>query len=137
MERQTKIIDASVFVKLFADERNSNKVHRLIEKFIEGAFEIITPEIIFLESLNALKYKKFDRVSLDKACKEMLNFQFTIINITEPILCKAIELSQSYNLSIYDAVYAAIACLHDAQLITEDKELLKVPNTLSLDMLYT
>ena len=132
MERQKKVIDASIAVKLFAEEENSDKAHILMEKFINGQINIIAPELIFLETLNALRYKKFDKINLDSSNKEMFDFQFEIININKDILDKSIDLVQNYNLTIYDAVYAALAEIHNAQLITADNKLLKTPNAINL-----
>lgn len=132
MERQKKIIDASVAVKLFADEEDSDKAHKLVEDFVNGHLDIIAPNLIFLETLNALKYKKSDEINLKNASKEMFDFQFEIIEVNEDILNKAIDLSQAYNLTIYDSIYATLAEIYNAQLITADDQLSKTPFAIHL-----
>ena len=55
MERQKKIVDASVMVKIFAEEEDSDKASKLLEEHINGNVTLMAPELIFLETLNALR----------------------------------------------------------------------------------
>ena len=57
MEKQTKIIDASIVVKWFVDEENSKKALDIRNDHINGNIKIIVPDLTFIEVLNALKYK--------------------------------------------------------------------------------
>ncbi|MBI4016319.1 MAG: type II toxin-antitoxin system VapC family toxin [Candidatus Aenigmarchaeota archaeon] len=47
--------------------------------------------------------------------------------MNEFVLLKAIELSVQYNLTVYDAVYCALAAVNGCNLITADKKILNVP----------
>ncbi len=133
MERQKKIIDASVMVKIFAKEENSEKAIELITDHVNERVTLIVPELIFMETLNALRYKKLEQEILEKANKDMWNFQLEIIGVDKFLLDKAINASKECDLSIYDAVYTALSQTYGTQLITADEKLLKTPNAVSLD----
>jgi len=135
MERQKKVIDASICVKLFADEENSDKAFKLIERYNNEEIVLIAPSLIFLETLNALKYKKFDKFALEKSNRDMFDFQFEIIDVDKDILEISIRLSNQHNLSIYDSFYAAISEKYNAELVTADDKLSKIPNAKLLSSL--
>jgi len=132
MERQKKIVDASIIIKWFANEEDSDKAIRLRDKHINEEISIVVPELVFLETVNGLKYKKLERSVLEKAKKDLWNIQLEIFYLDEFLINKAINASIEYNLSIYGAVYAALAQIHGAPLITVNEKLLKTPNATAL-----
>jgi predicted nucleic acid-binding protein len=56
---QSLVVDASVVVKWFVDEENSDKAIRIRDKYIDGEISVMAPDIIIFEVLNALYYKRF------------------------------------------------------------------------------
>ncbi|MGB9895581.1 MAG: type II toxin-antitoxin system VapC family toxin [Thermoproteota archaeon] len=54
----TVVVDASVIVKWFVEEENSDNAIKIRDKYIEGEIKLVAPEIITFEVLNALYYKK-------------------------------------------------------------------------------
>ncbi len=50
------VADASVIVKWFVDEVHSEKARELRDEYINGSVEILAPELMPYEVLNALKY---------------------------------------------------------------------------------
>lgn len=135
MERQKKVLDASVILKAFTNEIDSNKAINLLEDFQDGRNEIIVPEFIFLEVTNALRYKKQSQESLNKTNKELWNLGLKIESLNSFLLEKAIEISLKNNITIYDAIYVSLAQINGCQLVTSDKELYKIPNVIPLEKL--
>ena len=133
MERQKKVLDASVILKAFTNEIDSNKVINILEDFQDGKNEIIVPEFIFLEITNALRYKKQSQESLNKTNKELWNLGLKIESLNPFLLEKAIEISLKNNITIYDAIYVSLAQINGCQLVTSDKELYKIPNVIPLE----
>ncbi len=133
MERQKKVLDASVMVKWFADEERREQAIALREKHIAGEIEIVIPEAALLEIENALRYKKKSEEELKKAATDLFDMQLTQILLDESLLHKTIDFSLKHSLPIYDALYAAVAQLHGAPLITADMLLSKVPNAIALE----
>lgn len=133
MEKQKKILDASILIKIFTHEDNSEKAISIIEDYESGKTNIIVPEIIFIEVLNGLKYKKQTEEILIKANKELWNLEFKIEQLNYDLLVKALEIALKNDLTMYDALYIAIAQLHSCPLITADKELYKISNVIPLE----
>lgn len=128
MERQKKVVDASVIVKLFLHEEKSDEAIGLINKHVGKEVLIIAPELIFLEVLNALRFKEKNKEKLNSVNKALWGLQLLVEPLNQFILEKAISISLEYNLTIYDAIYAAIAQINGCPLITVDEKLKKFPN---------
>jgi predicted nucleic acid-binding protein len=128
MEKQTKVIDASVVIKWFLDEINSDKAFKLWQKHLSEEIFFIVPELIFSEVLNALRYKKLNEEELKKVNLSLWNCRFNIEKTNKNILDKVINIASEYNFTIYDSFYIALAQIHNVELITADEELVKAPN---------
>ena len=133
MEKQKKVVDASVIVKWFVQEQFSDKVVGLMDKHAKGEVLLIAPELLFIEVLNALRYKKVNNSFLSNVNKTLWNAQFKIIPLNDSLLQTALAISLKEGLTIYDSVYVAIAEAENCQMITADKELYKIPNVVPLE----
>lgn len=133
MEKQKKVIDASVVFKWFSNEEDSDKALILKDKHISKEIALIIPELLFLEISNALKYKKDNLKKIQKANEDLWNLQFEIKKLDKQIINLAIEIAIKNNFTIYDSLYIALAQIHETELITADKELVKAPNVKLLE----
>ena len=133
MERQKKVLDASVMVKWFAEETDTDKAVHLKEAHQNREFLIVVPSLAFAEVLNSLQYKKNNEKMLSETNKALWEMQFEVVEVTETLLGNAMVIAQQYHLTVYDALYAAVAQLHGAPLITADVPLSKVPNSILLE----
>ncbi len=133
MERQKKVLDASVLIKWFSQEENTEKAIELREQYIQQTIEILIPELAFLEVINSLRYKKKNEEELKKIIKNFLDLQIGFVALTEDLLNKTLKVALENNLTIYDSLYVAIAQFHGCPLITADKELYKIPNVIPLE----
>lgn len=50
------VLDTSVVMKWFADEENSNLAEEILEKYKEGNFIIIAPDLLLYEFVNVLHF---------------------------------------------------------------------------------
>lgn|SRR3989338_2545638 len=132
MERQTQVLDASVAVKWFCDEEDADKALRIKEDYKSGRIDLIVPELLFIELINVLKHKKADEGKLLEINDFLWGAGFKIERINKTILDSAIRLSKKYSLTIYDAIYLAVANLNSAQLISADEQLCSIPGVMSL-----
>ena len=133
MEREKIVIDASIAVKLFVEEIDTSKAEALIEHHINGDLLIILPELIFLEVANPLRYNKKVNDALSRAVERLFQMQFRVERMNEFIVKKAVEIALHYNITVYDAVYAAIAQLYGISFITADKQLEIIPNVILVE----
>jgi len=132
MAQKTKVIDASIIVKWFSEEIGSKEALNLKDDHINRKTLLIVPELAFFEVINAPRYKKQIEDKLSKVNKDLWGLQLYIEKINPFLLEKSIELALKYNLSIYDAIYLALSNLYNSPLITADKALGKLPNTVLL-----
>lgn len=133
MEKQKKVLDASVIVKLFVNEEYSEKSLNLINDYEAEKIEIVVPDFLYVEVINALRYKKKDERELKKAAQHLFNLELKTEKISYELLSKSIFLSLKYNLTVYDSLYLSLAQFNGCSLITADKELHKIPNVVKLE----
>ena len=133
MEKQAKVLDASVIVKWFVNENDSDKALELWSEHASNEIKIIVPSLIILEVINSLRYKGNNEETLLEVNKTLWNSDLKIENVNEQIIQKAITIAKKYDLTIYDSIYEAIAQFYGCQLITADKELFKIPNVVPLN----
>ncbi len=120
-KKQPLILDASVVVKWFSvdNEQDYDKALFILELIKNGEIWLIIPDLLLYELSNALlKGKNFDIESLNVAVKTILALEVEIFNAQLPLLEKANEIAATYSLTVYDALYAALAVIKQCQLIT-------------------
>ena|SRR3989344_2537530 len=132
MAAEKKVADASVIVKLFVHEEHSDIAIDLLQKHSKGEVLLIVPELLFLEVLNALRYKHQDKEALVKVNKQLWELQFRVERLNSFLLAQASAIALEKNLSIYDAVYVALAQNFGVPLITADKALKNISNAVFL-----
>lgn len=135
MAIEKKVVDASVVVKWFLNEESSDKALSLLSLHGAGEIVLLIPDFCFLEVLNVLRYKRKDVNSLVEINKTLRDYQLHVEKVDSSLLEKACILALKYNLTVYNAVYLALAHLYGTHLITADAELGKQPNGLLLEKL--
>lgn len=133
MEKQKKVLDASVILKWFRHETQSEKALELLDEYNLGKIDIIVPELAFLEVINGLRYKKESEEILISINHKLWDLELEIERVNMLLLQKAAQLAVKHNLTIYDSLYVAIANFHGAPLITADELLYKLPNVIPLE----
>lgn len=125
------VIDTSALVAVIVAEPERNK---LIE--ITKGNTLIGPGSIPWEIGNAFSamFKK-NRLSVQEAQKGFLIFSSIPIRYIEPDFVKVLHLSKEKNLYAYDAFFLDCAIRYKAPLLTLDKKLKAIANSLNLDTL--
>jgi len=117
------VLDASVVLKWFVDEENSDRALRLREEFFRGEREIVVPDLLLFEVANALRYNlSFTAEEIKEAVKTLFDIEIKIITPTYSLLAKAIELAKSLDVTCYDAAYLALAEELGFEFITADEK---------------
>jgi len=118
----TVVVDASVVVKWFVEEENSDKAIKVRDKYIEGKIRLIAPEIINFEVLNALYYKRLFSESEIKEISEALDsYSFNLYPLKGKYAEKTIEVAFKNDITIYDASYISLAIMEDTYMYTADE----------------
>ncbi|HEC37006.1 hypothetical protein LCGC14_1085870 [marine sediment metagenome] len=126
------VIDASIVVKWFIEEIDSDKARLLRDKFIDGKIELTVPSLLYFEVLNALKYSKlFDPSELNDAGESLENYGFKVITIKNEMRKHMIKVAVDQELSIYDASYLGLSIGLGIIFCTADEKIIKkLPSTL-------
>ena len=125
MARETlKVLDASIVLKWFLKEQDSNKAINLKRKIRDGELIAIAPDLILYELANALRYKKGYKPELvSEAINAIIDLDMEIIVPTESLIKESAIISFEKDISIYDAIYVALAKETGYNFITADKKL--------------
>lgn len=123
------VVDASVGIKLFLVEEGSEAAHRLFaELILDPASEnpparFYVPDLFFVECGNILwKYVRHFGYAADSARQDVADLQALRLQTvsTADLLTPAFELALTYDLTAYDACYAALAQQLVLPLVTAD-----------------
>lgn len=122
---KTYVLDTSVVVKWFVAEEDSDKAEIFMLDFQRGEINVIVPTLLEYEIANVLWVKRREGVSKEKAVEIMKDLE----NINLPtktafeLMEQAQEFSYKHDVTIYDAVFLALAHQHSCEFITADKKL--------------
>lgn len=118
------VIDASVVIKWFIEEKDSAKALLLKDNYINGKTILIAPDLLIYEVANVLLFSKiFTPLEIKGCLQDLYELEIDLINPSIDFVLSAIELAFSKQISIYDASYLALAKELDTKLITADKKL--------------
>ncbi len=120
------VIDASVLVKWFVNEIKSESAIEIRDNYIKGKLNLIAPNLILYEVLNALKYIKLHKQEeIERIFDTIINYGIEFITLDKELAGKSIEISMKSELSLYDSAYVALAKIREGKLITADEKFLK------------
>lgn len=118
----TWVLDASVYMKILANEEGAAEA----EGFLRDP--AVAPDLLVAECVNALR-KKVLRGELTPAqaliASALLEASGIVLEPTQPLARRALELSLRLSHSSYDCVYLALAERLDAVLVTADRKLVE------------
>jgi predicted nucleic acid-binding protein len=121
---QQVAIDASVVLSRLLAEARPPWVDAAFEDAQEGAIELIAPPLLWLEIGNRLVRAR--GVGDEFALEAMLRAEalgITPAEVERPIRLRALQLAREHRLSMYDAVYLAVAESTRSPLLTLDRRL--------------
>ena len=122
------VIDTSVDIKTYVQERDSGKAVRLRNEYHQGVHELIAPDIFPTEMCNVLMIlERSGKIKPGEA--ELFFTQF--LNELPPLipaislLPRALELAKLFRQTVCDCVYVALAEREACELVTADHKLVK------------
>ncbi len=120
------VIDASVVVKWFVEEDGSEEALEIRDRYLEGEIQIIAPELIMFEVLNALYFKRlFSEKELKWIYEALEAYSFSLYPLSGGYARKAVEVSYENDITLYDASYVALAIVRDTFGYTADERLIR------------
>ena len=122
------VLDASVAVKWFAERAEADRDRALAirARHIAGRVRLFVPWSFPLEVANAIRLgHRFSEADVIAAVQALDDLRLDIEAIDFNLLRKTVAIAFAYKLTIYDAVYVAVAEAVGFPLLTADDALLK------------
>ena len=122
------VVDASVLVKWFLhhQEADRDRALALRDLHISGRSTIYIPELALLEVLNAIRFSsKADEEDGETALETLQDLNLETKPADGNLLRKANAIAWAYKITIYDALYVAVAEQVGFPLITADEAMIK------------
>lgn len=126
---QAYVVDASVGIKLFVAEDLSETADRFFAQLaVDPPVQFYVPDLFYVECANILwKYVwRFNYPAEDarQNITDLRNLALTVVS-TADIIGPALELALKYEITVYDASYAALAEQISVPLVTADMTLVR------------
>ncbi len=130
------VVDTSALIRLYIPDgpMPDGLVHALQEAE-RGNVRVLAPELLLAEAAQVLHKKRVRRLISADECKDILN-QLLLLRISfiphAAMVVRACELAHQVGLTVYDALFLALAEHHSAHLITADDTLRDAAHALHL-----
>lgn len=120
------VIDASVAVKWFIEEKDTPSAVRLKERFENGQVNLEAPSLLTYEVASALRFHPKIQLTLKQLCGaiEVLEQMQILHEPNEDEWTTAFRFSLENQISIYDAAYLSLADNRRAKMVTSDTKFL-------------
>jgi len=120
------VLDASVVAKWFKDEEHSDIALKIREEFYKGVHDIIVPDLLFYEISNIMRHNdKFSLSLIMASIKSIFDLGINIAVPSEDLIINAVEIAYRHNITVYDAIYVALAMQTNGTFVTADRSLYK------------
>lgn len=120
------VIDASVVIKFYVPEILSDKAVEALSRVTDGELLLYAPDLVYPETGNILWKKQRRRELTSEEVDEIANAIIAlpmIIESSKPIIPLAVSIAMLSGITVYDAMYVAVARIYETQMITADKKL--------------
>jgi predicted nucleic acid-binding protein len=122
------VLDASVIVKWFVHHQEADRERALAlrDLHISGRSTIYIPELALLEVLNAIRFSSnADEEDGETALETLQDLNLGTKEADSDLLRKTNAIAWAYKITIYDALYVALAEQVGYPLITADEVMVK------------
>jgi predicted nucleic acid-binding protein len=122
------VIDSSVMVKWVLTEPDSDKALRLRDDLRKSVHELLSPDIFTVEASHALtRAERQLRIPVGQARLLLLDILTTPPRVFpfQPLLLRAIDVSSSLRVGVYDCIYVALAEQEKCELVTADATMVR------------
>ena len=122
------VVDASVIVKWFLHEKEADRDRALAlrDLHVAGRSTIHIPRLALLEVLNAIRFSsKADEEDGETALETLQDLNLEAKSASGDLLRKTNAIAWAYKITIYDALYVALAEQIGYPVITADEVMIK------------
>lgn len=122
------VLDASVGVKWLAElgEGHREQAMAMRARHVAGLIKLVVPASFLLEVSNALHFgHRFKEADVVGAIQAIEDLQMGVYPLDFDLLRKTVAVAHTYRVTVYDAVYVALAEQVGYPLVTADDALVK------------
>jgi predicted nucleic acid-binding protein len=120
------VIDASVVARWYVEEEWSDIALKVRSDYEKGLVDLIAPYLLIYEVSNSLRYSPDVNMNdVSDSIKSLLHMQLDFRHLTIEEVESLTMLAFKFNISMYDAVYLAIAQSLGISFLTGDSKLHK------------
>lgn len=121
------VVDSSVAVKWFTEpsERGAAEAFALLDKHRDRELMLVAPTHLRLEVLNALRFSGLTADERMAVSRDLEDFGLEWVETSAGVASEAAGVALAHSLTIYDAVFVAVALALDAELVTADRAILR------------
>lgn len=119
------VLDASVVVKWFHDETQTNEALRILNEINDGRLAASVPDLLLYEVANVLvRGVGKSSTQITDALRILAEMSWEVVTPSATLLEDASSLAvHRPPLTVYDAVYVALALRRNVELVTADVQL--------------
>ena len=120
------VIDTSALIKYVITEEYSDLVRHIVSLHEASEIQLIAPDFLYVECANVLwKNALRTRDPIEDVIAALNNLRGINIHLVpqDDILEDALRLALNMEITVYDALYCALAQRESAEIITEDRRL--------------
>lgn len=121
----TLVVDSSVAIKWLKpqNEMHVSEARALLEEHKDGRTLLVAPSLLLLEIMNALRSHQATAEQMNRAVDLLLGLHIELVEPDAGLLKTATEMAVGHSLTIYDALFAALAERLSCPLVTADRKL--------------
>jgi predicted nucleic acid-binding protein len=116
------VVDSSVAFKWFAEEPGSETAGELLRSHRDEETALTAPALLRIELANALRYAGLATDELRTALGTLSRFHLDLVEPDDELLASACRLALDHGLTVYDALFLALAVDRRCPLVTADRK---------------
>lgn len=123
-----EVADCSILIKLFVPENESKSAVLWSKGWRAGKFEVTSPELVMAEFANVIRHKVRKKEISNSIGREIIKdfMRLPLRIVNHGVLIEAaFNLALNHEITVYDALYAALAYRLNTPLVTADIVLVK------------
>ena len=125
MSGRPLVVDTSVALKWLKPqgERHVETALALLDEHQSGAHVLHAPDHLLLEVMNALWSHNASAEQIERAVELLRKLHIAFVEPDDRLLASAATLAAEHRITVYDAMFAALAGSLDCELVTDDRTL--------------
>lgn len=120
------VIDASVLIKFYVPEILSDRAQEVMSWVADGELMLLAPDLLYPETGNILwKKQRLHELTPDEV-EEIVDAITSLpikIEYSRQIMPLSVSIALHSGITVYDAMYVAVAGIYETKMITADRRL--------------